>query len=91
MIAMFDRGSALRPGKINAAWQTKDLYHFDINPWWWTGVIKTDRKDWRDKNNYVPERFIKWLSEGNHLPNIGYTKLAGVLALSDTNEESGGF
>lgn len=25
------------------------------------------------------------------MPNRGYTKLAGVLALSDTNEESGGF
>ncbi len=25
------------------------------------------------------------LGEGNYRPNIGYTKLAGVLALSDTN------
>lgn len=31
------------------------------------------------------------LGEGNYDKNIGYTKLAGVLALSDTNEESGGF
>ena len=31
------------------------------------------------------------LGEGNYTPNVGYTKLAGVLALSDTNEESGGF
>lgn len=31
------------------------------------------------------------LGEGNYMPNVGYTKLAGVLALSDTKEESGGF
>lgn len=31
------------------------------------------------------------LGEGNYMPNVGYTKLAGVLALSDTNDESGGF
>jgi ectoine hydroxylase-related dioxygenase (phytanoyl-CoA dioxygenase family) len=29
--------------------------------------------------------------EGNYEKNNGYTKLAGVLALSDTNENSGGF
>lgn len=37
------------------------------------------------------EHFQFMLSEGNYMPNVGYTKLAGVLALSDTNEESGGF
>jgi hypothetical protein len=31
------------------------------------------------------------MSEGNFLPFRGFTKLAGVLALSDTNEKSGGF
>lgn len=31
------------------------------------------------------------LGEGNYKPNIGFTKLAAVLALSDTNENSGGF
>ena len=32
------------------------------------------------------EDFEYMLSEGNYTPNVGYTKLAGVLALSDTNE-----
>lgn len=31
------------------------------------------------------------MGEGNFEENVGYTKLAGVLALSDTNEKSGGF
>ena len=31
------------------------------------------------------------MGEGNYEDNIGYTKLAGVLALSDTHETSGGF
>lgn len=31
------------------------------------------------------------LGEGNYLPKGGYTRLQGVLALSDTSEDSGGF
>lgn len=31
------------------------------------------------------------LGENNYDPFVGYTKFAGVLALSDTNETSGGF
>jgi hypothetical protein len=41
--------------------------------------------------NYTEDRFRYLLGEGNFTPNIGYTKLAGVLALTDTNEKSGGF
>ena len=40
---------------------------------------------------YLPEKFAKWMSEGNKLPFNGYQKIAGVLALTDTNEISGGF
>jgi len=46
--------------------------------------VKTTKKDWRGNSDYVPEKFVKWLSEGNKLPFKGYTKLAGVLALSET-------
>lgn len=35
--------------------------------------------------NYTEDRFQGLLGEGNETPNIGYTKLAGVLALTDTN------
>jgi hypothetical protein len=36
MLALFDRGSILRPSKLNPAWVTNNIYHFDIRPWWWT-------------------------------------------------------
>jgi hypothetical protein len=91
LIALFDRGSGMRPGEGHPEWVSHSLYHFDINPWWWTGVVKTTSKDWRGMNDYQPEKFIKWLSEGNKLPPNGYTKLAGVLALTDTSPLSGGF
>lgn len=81
----------MRPGKLNADWVTHPIYHFDINPWWWTNVVPTTAKDWRNINDYVPQKFFKWKGEGNFLPNVGFTKLAGVLALSETNEFSGGF
>ncbi len=35
--------------------------------------------------DYDIYNFQSFLGEGNYLPNVGYTKLAGVLALSDTN------
>lgn len=54
IIAQFDRGSAMRPGKLNADWVTHPIYHFDINPWWWTNVVPTTAKDWRNINDYVP-------------------------------------
>ena len=38
LIASFDRGSAMRPAGINEEWITQAIYHFDINPWWWTEV-----------------------------------------------------
>lgn len=59
---MFDRGSAMRPGLEHPEWVTNSIYHFDINPWWWTEVIKTTRKDWRSQGDYVPQKFVKWLS-----------------------------
>lgn len=62
LIAMFDRGSGMRPGKKHPEWVTDDIYHFDINPWWWTGVVKTTRKDWRATRDYIPDKFEKWLS-----------------------------
>lgn len=81
----------MRPAGINKEWLAKSIYHFDINPWWWTKAAPSSHKNWRHTNDYVPEKFAKWNSEGNFVPNVGYTKLAGVLALSDTNDLSGGF
>lgn len=40
---------------------------------------------------YEENQAFLLLGEGNYTPNVGYTKLAGVLALSDTNNTSGGF
>ena len=81
----------MRPAGINKDWISNPIYHFDINPWWWTGVSPCATQVWRKKNKYGPEQFPKWLSEGCWVPYAGYTKLAAVLALSDTNETSGGF
>lgn len=81
----------MRPSGRNQEWISRPLYHFDINPWWWTEVVKVTRKDWRGQNDYKPDKYLKWLSEGNKVPFNGHTKLAGVLALSDTNDMSGGF
>lgn len=75
------------PGKINKDWKTHDIYHFDIDPWLWTGHTKS----FYPKYDYDPDRLSLLLGEGNYDPFVGYTKLAGVLALSDTNEDSGGF
>jgi len=36
MLAMFDRGSLLRPSKNHPEWKIEPLPHFDIDPWWWT-------------------------------------------------------
>ena len=85
LLASFDRASGIRPGFNHPEWVIHDIQHFDINPWWWTKVVKTTRKDWRGINDYVPDKFAKWLSEGNKLPFNGYIKLAGVLALTNTN------
>ena len=81
----------MRPAKNNLEWLTLPIYHFDINPWWWTMVAPSSHKNWRKPNDYTPEKFEKWLGEGCFLPYTGYTKLAGVLALSDTDKHSGGF
>lgn len=38
LLALFDRGSILRPTINNPKWKTKNIYHFDIYPWWFTNV-----------------------------------------------------
>lgn len=48
-------------------------------------MVKVTKKDWRWTNDYKPDKYLKWLGEGNKVPYNGYTKLAGVLALTDTN------
>ena len=88
LLALFDRGSILRPSAKNAKWKTKPIYHFDIDPWQWTGLETTN---WR-KYNLYNHRFSAWLGEGNYVPKVkNYNKLQGVLALSKTDSESGGF
>lgn len=47
LIALFDRGSLLRPSKLNPHWKIEPLPHFDINPWWWTKVKKVKEATWR--------------------------------------------
>ena len=54
LLACFDRGSAMRPAGINKDWKTKDIYHFDINPWWWTKVVHSEQKNWRRWDDYNP-------------------------------------
>lgn len=39
LLALFDRGSILRPAKLNPLWESSPLYHFDIHPWWWTNAV----------------------------------------------------
>ena len=42
-------------------------------------------------NDYTVN-FASWLGEGNYTPKVrNFTKLQGVLALSDTSADSGGF
>ena len=69
------------PSKINTDWQSSDIYHFDIDPWLWTGLTHNRHT----KYDYDPDRLALMLGEGNYDPFVGYTKLAGVMALSDTN------
>ena len=81
----------LRPSKIDSSWKTENFRHFDIQPWWWTGVCKASEKQWRKYNSY-DVNFASWLGEGNFVPKIkNYTKFQGVLALSETRPKSGGF
>jgi hypothetical protein len=35
--------------------------------------------------DYSEDRLQFLLGEGNYTPNMGFTKLAGVIALTDTN------
>lgn len=88
---MFDRGSILRPSKLNPDWRTGSIYHFDIHPWWWTNVVKISDYVWR-RENYYDHRFSRWLGEGNYAPKVrNFTRLQGVLALSNTGPGTGGF
>jgi hypothetical protein len=94
LIACLDRGSILRPTNINASWETKPIYHFDIDPWEFTETgpfraeLNTNKKS---IIMYDPNNLTYMLSEGNFGKYNGYPKLSGVIALSDTNENSGGF
>ena len=91
MLAIFDRGSLLRPTKDHAEWKIKPNPHFDLDPWEWTGVKKIVSLESKRENKYN-ETFSKWLSEGCFVPKVkNFTKLQGVLALSPTSKESGGF
>ena len=90
LLALFDRASVLRPSKLNPDWRTEDIYHFDIDPWEWTAEQPDPKQRWRSENLY--DLFDCWLGEGNYVPKVrNYTKFQGVLALSSTNETSGGF
>ena len=47
--------------------------------------------NWKYNNRY-DDYFLQWLGEGNYVPKVrNFTKLQGVLGLSNTNKESGGF
>jgi hypothetical protein len=92
LVACLDRGSILRPTDKNKDWETKDIYHFDIDPWEFTGTTKVN--DSVNSSMYDPTNLTNltyMLSEGNFGKYNGYPKLSGVLTLSDTNENSGGF
>ena len=91
MIAMFDRGSILRPSKLNPEWRIEAFPHFDINPWWWTKTKQVPEARWRSQNSYG-YRFHRWLGEGCYVPKVrNFTKLQGVLGLSNTKGDTGGF
>lgn len=44
----------MRPSGINKEWISSPIYHFDINPWWWTKVVPSTSKNWRHANDYKP-------------------------------------
>jgi hypothetical protein len=89
LIACFDRGSIIRPTQPPVGkpeWVTRPIYHFDINPYIWTGMRTADR-DYKMSYDY----YSRLLSEGNNTPPInGYPKLRSVLQLSDCVDDSGG-
>lgn len=85
ILALFDRASILRPSKLNPDWITSNIYHFDIHPWWWTQTVECSDSYWRKYNKYN-KKYSEWLGEGNYVPKVrNFTKLQGVLALSNTN------
>jgi hypothetical protein len=87
LIACFDRGSIVRPSCQNNQWKKKEnTHHFDIDPFIYTGIKKTNEMNFFDSNNV-----ISLLDEGNGGKYDGYHKLSGIIALSDTDENSGGF
>ena len=81
LLCNFDRGSMMLPAGINPEWITDSIYHFDIDPWRWVGM----HSGGQGVMKYNGLEIHRLLSEGNYTPYVGYTKLAGVLALSDTN------
>eukprot|EP01114_Cavostelium_apophysatum_P019571 TRINITY_DN6344_c0_g2_i1.p1 TRINITY_DN6344_c0_g2~~TRINITY_DN6344_c0_g2_i1.p1 ORF type:complete len:377 (-),score=68.61 TRINITY_DN6344_c0_g2_i1:256-1386(-) len=62
-------------------WRSAELWlHWDLNPWRWTGSA--------EGKEYAFEGFI---IEGNGSKNDGNLKLQGLVALTDSREDDGGF
>eukprot|EP01126_Amoeba_proteus_P048228 TRINITY_DN5562_c0_g1_i2.p1 TRINITY_DN5562_c0_g1~~TRINITY_DN5562_c0_g1_i2.p1 ORF type:complete len:330 (+),score=53.15 TRINITY_DN5562_c0_g1_i2:681-1670(+) len=89
LIACVDRGSVMVPtkGKGSEQYLTSRLPHFDMNPFEWCGLMKVN-----GRGRVQPyDNWSKMLSEGNHSNNVGYPKLRGVLSLTKSGLDEGGF
>jgi len=62
-------------------WRTEEVWlHWDLNPWLWTGT--------KEGEDYSFDGFI---SENNGSRNTGQRKLQGLIAITESREEDGGF
>jgi len=100
LLVSLDRYGAMRPTKDvpdnqgelhdRPEWYGLDSwFHWDLNPWWFSGVKPQDLDKVPRIGNTNPTSYF--ISENNSAPNTGYDKLQGLVALEDTSFETGGF
>jgi len=62
-------------------WRSASFWtHWDLNPWHWTGAAKG-----------LEYEFMDFITENNGSKNMGDPKIQGLIALSDSNDDDGGF
>ena|SRR3990167_3390117 len=106
LIVSLDRYGITRPtvnipinGKLvnKPEWSgLQSWFHWDLNPWLWSGVTKRDYElpfdNYNTMDPFVHQRIIThFIIENNNIDNTGNYKLQGLVAFADTNTDTGGF
>lgn len=106
LLVSVDRYNVMRPtknvkfcnGEVKDCDEWKGLeswFHWDLNPWFWTGLLKDEIEKKPFENHYLlfSHNLGKLITEGNDTPKKypNSLKLQGLVALGDTSFDTGGF